>query len=97
VKAEAKQPVEAGYVIHMGMRDEDVAHPQQFTGRESAHITEIEENRPTAIPKIQVNTWVAERVVHKAGLNKPTHAAPTALTCPAFPIEPPSPDDPGSA
>ena len=85
MEAEAKEPVEARNMVHMGMGHEPMADPQQLAGGEGVQVAQVEQDRPPAEPEIEINAWILEGTGHEAGLNKPTHRRANGPACPVFP------------
>ncbi|HLA26281.1 MAG TPA: hypothetical protein VJZ49_00115 [Syntrophales bacterium] len=54
-------------MIHVGVRNKDVFYLKDFTGRECADISQIEEKSFLAILKFHINPRITERVVYKCG------------------------------
>jgi hypothetical protein len=59
--------IEADEVIHVGVGDEDVIDLEDHAGRQVANIAQIEKQGFPAVPQIEVQGRVAERVVDKSG------------------------------
>src|SRR4051794_7495840 len=73
VKADPQQPVEAGEMIHVGVRDEGVAHAQDFARGERPKVAEIEQERPAAEAEVNVEARVIKWAVDQPRLDEPSH------------------------
>ena len=76
-EADAQQPVEPAEMVHVGMRDEDVADPQQLARRQRQQVAEIEQQGAPGEAKVKVEARVAERIVDQVRLRQPGHSAPS--------------------
>ena len=84
VQAHAQQAVEAGKMIHVGVRDKHMADPQELAGGERRDIAEIEQDGAAAEAEIDEQAGVVERTVDQARLNEPAHAQANAASGPLF-------------
>jgi hypothetical protein len=48
---------------------------QELAGRERGQITKIKQQRATAKPEVDEQSWIGTRLVHQTRLNQPGHAA----------------------
>lgn len=64
-QTDTQQMIEAGEVIHVRVRNEHVADPEELTRREPRDIADIEEQRTPLELEIDVDARVAERPVDK--------------------------------
>lgn len=53
-QAHAQQPVEAGEMVHVGVRHEHIAEAQDLLRHQPADVTEVEHQRPALVPEIEV-------------------------------------------
>ena len=77
-----EQPIEAGKMIHVGVRHETMRNAQEPAGREQGQITKIKQQRATAKPEIDEHSRIGKRLVHEIRLNEPGHAACVASAWP---------------
>ena len=70
-----QQLIEAREVIHMQMRDEDIADSQHLTGRKPSKIAKIEQQRPLFENEIDVKTRIVERVVDQRRVEMAWHGS----------------------
>jgi hypothetical protein len=73
MQAQAQQAVEAGEVVHVGVRDERVAHLQELPRREGREVAEVEEQRPAIEEEVDVEPRIPERVVDQPGVEEGLH------------------------
>ena len=64
-EGEAQEVVKAGPVVHVGVRDEDVGHPQELAGRQGGEIAGVDEEGAAAVHQIDEQGRVAEGAVHE--------------------------------
>ena len=74
MQADPQQTIEAGKMIHVGVRHEDVAHPHQLPGRQGGDVTEVEQQGTARAAQIEVDAGIRKRVVDAASLDKVVHA-----------------------
>src|SRR5207237_2789022 len=84
--------VEPREMIHVGVRDENMADAQDFAGRKAMDIAEVEENGPAAEAESDQEPRVGEHVVDQPRLHEPGHRS---LSPARNPRRAP-PDGPGS-
>ena len=68
-----QQGVEAGEVVHVGVRDEGVAHLQELARGERREVPEVEEKGAAVEMEVDVEPRVAERVVDQPGVEEGFH------------------------
>ena len=51
---DAQQVIEAGEVVHVGMRDEHVRQPHQLAGRQHRDVPEVEQQRAALVAEVDV-------------------------------------------
>jgi hypothetical protein len=81
-------------MIHMGMGHENVADPEDFTGRKRLDIAEVEQDCPAPEAKIDQEPGIGEDVIDEPRLDEPRRGrlprwAREGLTRPAqrtFPV-----------
>ena len=76
---DAQQGVEPREVVHMRMRHERMAHPQELPRRERMQIAEIEEQSPAVEQEIDVQPRIAEGIVDQPGMEERLHAEASIL------------------
>ena len=72
-EADAQQPVEPAEVVHVGVRDKDVADPQQLPRRQRVQVAKVEQQGAPAEAKVEIETRVAERIVDQPRRHEPGH------------------------
>ena len=72
-EAKPKQAIEPGEMVHMGMRDENMADAKDLARSKRMEVAEIEEDRATAEPKIDQKARIRGRIIDEPCLNEPRH------------------------
>jgi hypothetical protein len=72
-EADAQQSIEAGKVVHVGVRDEHVADAQQLPRGQAADVTDIEQQRATGEPEVDQQCRITERTVDEFGCEYRAH------------------------
>ena len=71
----AQQLIETGEMIHVEMRDEDVADAQQLARGKAREIAEIEQQRALLEHEIDVKARIVEAIVDELGIEMARHGA----------------------
>ena len=72
-KQASQQLVETGEVVHMEMRDEDVADTQELARSQSIEIANIEQQRAPLEHKVHVKAGIVEGIVDERGIEMARH------------------------
>lgn len=70
----AEQPVEAEEVIHVSVRNKDVAQAQDLARRQCPPIAEVKHQRAFLEQKVDVHARVFERTIDQHGVKERFHA-----------------------
>jgi hypothetical protein len=68
-------------MIHVAMRDEDIAHAKEFPGGQRRQVTKIEKDGPPPEPKVDKQARIRKRFIDQTALNQPTHAFAPDRSC----------------
>jgi hypothetical protein len=94
---EPQQLVETGEMVHMPMRDEDVADAQKFARAKPPKIAKIEKQRAALENQIDVKAGIVEGVVDESGIEVARHNS-SGLPVAAGPrVKPPTPGSASAA
>jgi hypothetical protein len=69
-----EQPVEAGPVVHVGVRHREGAHPQQVPRRQRGQVAAIEQDRVGRVERFQVHARIAAPSVQQPRVQRQPHA-----------------------
>src|SRR6267378_5889224 len=66
-------------MVHVGMRDEDVAHPQKLAGRQTRDVADVKQDRPPLELQVDEYARVAERPVDERRVENGPHRAENTI------------------
>src|SRR5580700_7073770 len=69
-------------MVHVGMRDEDVAHPQKLAGRQTRDVADVKQDRPPLELQVDEYPRVAERPVDERRFENGPHLAENTIRGP---------------
>src|SRR5208282_1981764 len=70
--------IEPGKVIHVRMGDKDVRQAHQLARSQRADVAKIEKQRPPFVAKVDIQGWIAERVVDETSFVEGAHGVVAA-------------------
>src|SRR5216683_2744448 len=70
-------------MVHVGMRDEDVAHPQKLAGRQTRDVADVKQDRPPLELQVDEYPRVAERPVDQRRVENGPHLAENTIRGPS--------------
>src|ERR1700730_18421985 len=70
-------------MVHVGMRDEDVAHPQKLAGRQPRDVADVKQDRPPLELQVDEYPRVAERPVDQRRVENGPHLAENTIRGPS--------------
>src|SRR6267154_2317329 len=70
-------------MVHVGMRDEDVAHPQKLAGRQTRNVADVKQDRPPLELQVDEYPRVAERPVDQRRVENGPHLAENTIRGPS--------------
>src|SRR6266851_4017057 len=70
-------------MVHVGMRDEDVAHPQELAGRQTRDVADVKQDRPPLELQVDEYPRVAERPVDQRRVENGPHLAENTIRGPS--------------
>src|SRR5262249_14816354 len=68
-----EQAVKSRKMVHVGVRDEPMADPEDLAGRERMNVPEIEQKRPATEAEVDEAPGIGENVIDQPRLDEQTH------------------------
>ena len=78
-KTNPQQVIKAGEMVHVGMRDEDVADPQKLAGRQARHVADVKQDRPPIELQVDEHPGVAEGPVDQRRVENGPHPSKNTI------------------
>src|ERR1700738_3767055 len=78
-------------MVHVGMRDEDVAHPQKLAGRQTRDVADVKQDRPPLELQVDEHPRAAERPVDQRRAENGPHLAENTIRGPSESARQPRP------
>src|ERR1700732_2629128 len=75
--------IKAGEMVHVGMRDEDVAHPQKLAGRQTRDVADVKQDRPPLELQVDEYPRVAEGPVDQRRVENGPHLTENTIRGPS--------------
>jgi hypothetical protein len=72
-QANPQEMVETCEVIHVRMRNEDIAQPQELARGQSRDIANVEQQRTPLELQIEIKAWIAEGAIDELGVEDRAH------------------------